>query len=291
MMPGPCSGAKRLAARTGLPKLVHTHRQRSIAVFHPLAWLGRRLADFLSKPRATEMQFGTSRFELLAATLRKGDVLLVEGSSRFSTAIKYLTQSSWSHAALYVGDALADSYPQLGSQALVEADVGDGVRAIALTEYRGLHTRICRPVSLTDAEIDRVVAHAAHRLGQQYDLRNIVDLVRYLLPIPPVPGHWRRRLLALGSGEPTRAICSSLIADAFQQVRYPILPLLRGEERLRRGARGARREILHIRSSRLYTPRDFDISPYFLIVKPMLEQPFDVHRLRWAKAERPGRTS
>ena len=39
-------------------------------------------------------------------TLRPGDVLLVEGSSRISTAIKYLTQSTWSHAALFVGPPL-----------------------------------------------------------------------------------------------------------------------------------------------------------------------------------------
>ncbi len=43
---------------------------------------------------------------MIAATLRKGDVLLVEGTSRFSSAIKYLTQSTWSHAALYIGDHL-----------------------------------------------------------------------------------------------------------------------------------------------------------------------------------------
>ena len=28
----------------------------------------------------------------------------------------------------------------------------------------------------------------------------------------------------LGSGDPTRAICSSLIAAAFGSVRYPVLP-------------------------------------------------------------------
>ena len=61
-------------------------------------------------------------------------------------------------------------------------------------------------------------------LGTQYDMRNVVDLARYLLPTPPVPTHWRRRMIALGSGEPTRAICSTLIAAAFQHVRYPILP-------------------------------------------------------------------
>ena len=250
-------------------------------MFHPLQWLGRTLAHFLSKPRAVEMHFGTSSFPLLKASLRKGDVLLVEGSSRFSTAIKYLTQSSWSHAALYVGDALGEQHPELGLHVLVEADVIEGVRAIPLGNYRGSHTRICRPVGLDPGELDRVVGHAVHRLGQRYDMHNVLDLLRYLLPTPPMPGRWRRRLLALGSGEPTQAICSSLIAEAFQSVRYPILPVVDRDYRQLRGARGARREILHIRDSKLFTPRDFDISPYFRIVKPMLECGFDPHRIRW----------
>src|SRR5882672_8069120 len=44
--------------------------------------------------------------ERLKATIRPGDVLLVDGDQRVSQAIKYLTMSSWSHSAIYVGDAL-----------------------------------------------------------------------------------------------------------------------------------------------------------------------------------------
>jgi len=252
-------------------------------VFHPLDWLGHKLALFLSKPRAVEMHFSTSGFDLLQATLRKGDVLLVDGSSRFSTAIKYLTQSSWSHSALYVGDALLLRYPHLGPHVLIEADVNAGVRAVPLGNYHGAHTRICRPVGLSTAEVDAVIDHAARRLGQRYDMKNIIDLVRYLLPTPPVPGRWRRRMLALGGGEPTQAICSSLIAAAFQSVRYPILPFVDRSYRSRRGAVHARKEILRIRGSRLFTPRDFDISPYFRLVKPLLEQNFNLSQIRWAE--------
>ena len=36
----------------------------------------------------------------LRATLQPGDVLLVEGNNHISGVIKYLTQSTWSHAAL-----------------------------------------------------------------------------------------------------------------------------------------------------------------------------------------------
>lgn len=55
-------------------------------------------------------------------------------------------------------------------------------------------------------------------------LKNLLDLARYLLPAPPVPLRWRRRLIAFGTGDPSRAICSTLIAEAFQSVHYPILP-------------------------------------------------------------------
>ena len=67
-------------------------------------------------------------------------------------------------------------------------------------------------------------------------VKNILDLMRYLMPLP-VPQRWRRRMMALGSGHPTRIICSALIAQAFERVRYPILPkVTRADER--GGARG-----------------------------------------------------
>jgi hypothetical protein len=121
-------------------------------------------------------------------------------------------------------------------------------------------------------------------------MRNVVDLARFLLPTPPVPTRWRRRMIALGSGEPTRAICSTLIAAAFQHVRYPILPKV---ERIVAEKRGMtefqRQEILHIRHHSLYTPADFDLSPYFRVVKPTIEEKFDYRQLTWAHATIGGR--
>ena len=123
-------------------------------------------------------------------------------------------------------------------------------------------------------------------LGLQYDTRNILDLVRYLLPTPPVPVRWRRRMIALGSGQPTRAICSSLIAKAFQAVRYPILPHIEhAEGREQVASPYSRKEILHIRHHTLFAPRDFDLSPYFAIVKPTLEGGFDYRTLAFSDAE------
>jgi hypothetical protein len=83
-------------------------------------------------------------------------------------------------------------------------------------------------------------------------------------------------MVALGSGGPTKFICSALIACAFQAVRYPILPKI-----TELGSKAARREILAIRQPTLYMPRDFDISPYFAVVKPTIELGFDYKSLHW----------
>jgi hypothetical protein len=245
--------------------------------------IGTGLARHLSEPRRRTEQVATSVPELLARSLHPGDVLLVDGNSTFSTAIKYLTQSSWSHAALFVGDLLPPVENGEEQPMLVEADVNDGVRGVGLALYAHLHTRICRPVGLNNNEITTVINYAVSRLGYKYDLQNIVDLARYLLPTPPVPLRFRRRLLSLGSGDPTLAICSSLIAQAFQAIRYPILPKIVMQESENPSCKNCHEEMLHIRHHSLFTPRDFDVSPYFQIIKPTLECGFDPHNLLWEK--------
>ena len=145
----------------------------------PLQYVGRRLATFLARPRERNSHIPTSPWGLLAATLRKGDVVLVEGSSRFASAIKYLTQSTWSHAALYIGDALGPPAAGEEPRVLVDVDVVDGVRTIPLSAFAGLHTRICRPVGLSPAEVDALVGFMLARSGVTYDLKNIFDLARY----------------------------------------------------------------------------------------------------------------
>jgi hypothetical protein len=246
-----------------------------------LEFLGRALARYLSKPRERGLRVATTTPEALAATLKKGDVLLVEGNSRISVAIKYLTQSSWSHAALFVGDAFGP--PTIGGEAkvLVEADVLEGVRAIPLSIYSSLNTRICRPVGLSPEEIGKVAAYALSRVGHRYDLKHVVDLIRYVIHTPPVTSRWRRRLLAFGSGDPTRAICSSLIAQAFEAVRYPILPEVVLERSANPRCVECYHEVLHIRHHSLFVPRDFDVSPYFQIVKPAIDRGFDPHAVNW----------
>jgi hypothetical protein len=245
-------------------------------------WLGRGIASYMSQPLKGYAPLTTNDPTTLAATLQPCDILLVEGNTRFSKVIKTLTQSTWSHACICIGDALGP--PSDGSEplTLLEADVLEGVRAVPLSMYSKFHTRICRPVSLTDEDRKRIIASVTARIGHQYDLKNIIDLMRFLLPVPNfLPARLRRKALALGSGEPTRAICSTLIAQAFQNISYPVLP--RRMKAWKHEPDGQKRieEILQIRHHSLYTPRDFDISPYFEVVKPTICRGFDYTKLRW----------
>ena len=214
---------------------------------------GRRLAKYLTTPVQHRVRIPVASQEQLFASLRPADVLLVEGNTRLSTPIKYLTQSTWSHAALYVGDALPVREPWQLPQVLVEADLQEGVRAVALAYYAHQHTRICRAVGLSDEDRKQVVEYVVARIGQAYDLKNVLDLARYLLPMPPIPSWYRRRMLEFGSGDPTRAICSTLIARAFQSVGYPILPEVRREWSSDPAYADFYAEIYRIRHHSLYT--------------------------------------
>jgi hypothetical protein len=246
--------------------------------------IGEVLAAYLSRPIRGFVPLATYSAAQLRTALQPADVLLVEGNLRISTAIKYLTQSTWSHAALYVGPQAAQT-PSDDPSVLVEAEVGQGVVLSPLSKYADIHTRVCRAIRLRSEDRDRIVAYALSRLGHAYDLKNVFDFARYLLPTPPVPTPWRRRMLALGSGEPTQAICSTLIAQAFQSVGYPILPirlLVPCREPPPDHPEDCVEPALQARHFSLFAPRDFDVSPYFTIIKPPPAEDFDYTRLQWA---------
>ena len=243
--------------------------------------LGRRMAGVLSRPRRRYRQLEVPDLELLRRTLQPGDVLLVEGDTRISTAIQYLTQSTWSHAAFFAGPVWQEPGED-EPRVLIEADLENGVIAVPLSKYAQSNVRICRPVGVDEESMERVVSFMVQSIGLEYDLKNIFDLARYFLPRPPLPRRWRRRLIELGSGEPTKAICSTLLAQAFQQIGYPILP------RYEKGSEGLDEvTVLRRRHHSYFTPCDFDLSPYFRIVKPTLEAGYDYRQLKWAQEKPP----
>ncbi|MEX2468333.1 MAG: YiiX/YebB-like N1pC/P60 family cysteine hydrolase [Pseudohongiellaceae bacterium] len=235
--------------------------------------IGRRLATFLTKSLPGYQRLDTVPVANIASVLQTGDIVLVEGNTRISVAIKYLSQSSWSHSSLFVGRPGAATSEPL----LLEADLRHGVRLVSLDHYADFNLRICRAEGLTQEERQQVVDFARERLGHQYDLKNVFDLVRYLIQKPAVPNRYRRMMLGIGSGEPTRAICSTMIAEAFQSIDYPILPL-HGRDV---GRGGALPEYYYRRHFTHFTPRDFDLSPYFNVIKPTIVHGFDFRTLEW----------
>lgn len=237
---------------------------------HLRRFMGRLIASFLTQEIETSPALPVD-IAALHRLLRKADVVLVEGNLRISSVIKYLTQSTWSHALLYVGEGMC-----------IEADILKGVHRFPLEELAPYHIRICRPISLTREDQDNIVARAAARIGVQYDLKHVFDLARYMVPLP-VPRSWRRRAIALGSADPTRAICSTLVAEAFEAVNYPILPEPPPIKALTQAVSAKVSEIHHIHDTGLFTPRDFDISPYFQVIKPDTPHPFNHHNLIWIK--------
>lgn len=233
---------------------------------------GRTLVKFITRPSGDYMPHSIHRSDQLASVIQPCDILLVEGDLWVSGAIKYLSQSTWSHAAMYVGDIIDPDQHRDDPKTLIEADLKEGVIGVPLSKYATLNTRICRPIGLSTEDKSKVIGFMMRNLGNSYDLKNILDLARYLFPTPPVPARFRRKMIGLGSGDPTRAICSSLIAKAFQTVRYPILPEAAGD---------GSDEIYRIRHSTLFAPRDFDLSPYFEIVKPTIELAQHYKSIQW----------
>jgi hypothetical protein len=271
-----------------------------------MPWLRDKVIDVagrvLTKPRAQYALLHPNDVGKLRRAVRAGDVVLVDGEQRISAVIKYLTQSSWSHAALYVGDALLRRFParrealidQYGVEAehmVVEALMDEGVVALPLVKYAGFNLRVCRPRGLRAEDRGRIVDEVLGRLGSRYDVQNVLDLARYFFPVSLIPARWRRSALESGGPLTTDVICSSMIGRAFQNVGFPILPHVEPAPTERQGwSDWLRRRktpypaLFHRQRETLITPRDFDLSPYFDVVKfnAVEEGAFDYRRIRWA---------
>jgi hypothetical protein len=215
-----------------------------------------------------------SDFERIRHEIKACDVLLVEGRSRVSEVIKLITQSNWSHAVLYIGRLHDIEDAQLRQR------LGTYYHR-ALTSYEGEHIRICRPRGLGYSDSQKVISHAIGRLGTAYDVRQIFDLARFLFPWAIMPRRWRSTLFSARPGTSTQTVCSTMIAESFGSVQFPILPLVKRVE--------GDRVQLFMRNPKLCTPSDFDYSPYFDIIKyPFLDfhHHADQRLLPWKGAAR-----
>lgn len=241
----------------------------------------------ITRPRREYRRFVFNDPDRLKSRIRPGDVVLVDGDHRVSQVVKYLTMSSWSHSAIYIGSALLRDparrldlrrlYGREARYLIVEVLLGEGVVVSPLVKYIDYNIRVCRPFGLTKEQLRTVLDYAIARVGFTYDRRNIFDLFRYLLPLKLIPMRLREEALHFGSGKETETICSSLLAEAFAAVGFKILP-----EHVRRNAVTSgplRRWLFGRPTSRVYSgvlrtrhpslcvPQDFDLSPYFDIVK------------------------
>ncbi|RDH86025.1 MAG: hypothetical protein DIZ80_00715 [endosymbiont of Galathealinum brachiosum] len=231
-----------------------------------------------------------SDFDRLRYEIRPGDVILVEGRSPISEIIKTITLSNWTHSAIYIGrlhnidDPMLRQFIQkfyqgeMDDQLIIESQLGVGTIVDTISKYRDDHLRICRPTSITRTDSQKVIAFAINRLGTNYNVRQIFDLARFLFPYAMLPRRWRSSLFEHNAGTPTHTVCSTMMAEAFASVHYPILPVLHRNE--------VGQLVMYKRNTRLITPKDFDYSPYYDVIKyPILD--FDelaiYQRMPWGK--------
>jgi hypothetical protein len=196
-------------------------------------------------------------------------------------------------ASIRCSPSSSDRHGDEARHLLIEAEAGEGVRCAPIAKYIHHNLRVCRPRSLRRDDLDRVITDLLSQLGRPYNVRHIWDLARYFFPVSLIPSRFRRAALQLGGDTTRRVICSTMLARAFANVGYPILPRVTFDgsaappswlhRLLGRNGHGVR--TLYSREDPSFvTPRDFDLSPYFEIVKfnHLAGGKFDYRRIEWA---------
>ena len=238
-------------------------------------WMLKKLNQYFLKEVKPPRGF-LCDFSRICHEIRPADVLLIEGRNRISKIIQSTTKSAWTHSALYIGrihnieDPKVREFIQhyykgnVAEKLLIETQIGSGSNIVPITKYKNEHIRVCRPNGLSYDDAQRVITYAVETLGQEYDLRHFFDLYRFLVGNWFIPRTWKSVLFSKKhSGKAREDICSTMIARAFESVKFPVLPLIRQKDQ-------KNLEIIR-RNPNLYAPCDFDYSPYFDIIKyPMI---------------------
>lgn len=204
---------------------------------NPLLWVweavqkkaARVLAERLNRDLISYHLRTRNNMENLKRALKPGDVILVEGNKLISRVIMAVTHSTWSHCALYVGDGkIIDPLPSTGT-------VVNPVEALA-----HLNIRVCRPFGLSGEAIDKVVSFAMSHVGRGYDHINISNILF---------SFFKKKVdytEFLGDISGSNEVCSGLIAEAYNQVGFPVLSGVNFSQ---------------------IVPGDYDLSPNFEIIK------------------------
>ena len=237
-------------------------------------WLVKKLSNYMLVDTTPSRSY-LCDFSRIRHEVRTADVLLIEGQNRISRIVQRVTQSPWSHAALYIGHIHNIDDPKLrefvqqhykgslSEQLLVEAMIGEGTIIVPISKYKDDHIRVCRPTGLSHLDAQKIIAYAINSIGRSYSIRHFFDLGRFLLSSKLIPRQWHSSLFKNSAGKAKRDICSVMIAKAFASVKFPILPVIRENH-------DRQLEMIR-RNPKLYAPSDFDYSPYFDIIKyPMM---------------------
>ena len=245
----------------------------------PYKFLRKFILKKLDKQRQHYEQRAYNNLDKLYSVIQPGDVVLIEGRSEMSRLIKLFSNSHWSHAALYVGSSLIDpnlndedlylkKYGNDANHMLVEAFSEKGVIATPLKEYKDYNIRLCRPYGILESDLNHVIEHVIGSLGMHYDDQNIVAIAMMALQTLLRPKSKRNIKACLGNCNNFQVICSGMISQAFQSVGYPIVPVLQPSPQTdafnENNPYGGG---LIMRHYTQITPKDFDLSPNFEVIK------------------------
>lgn len=254
-------------------------------------WLENTVINWLTYEKPAE-GFPLCDFERILYEIKPCDVLLIEGRSVVSNTIKQITQSAWTHSCIYIGrihDIEDENLQKIvqkhyqgppHKQLIIESLLGKGLICSPIDIYKGYHIRISRPRNLTRKDAQKVLSYIFHKLGAEYNIRQLYDMWRFFVPWSIFPRRWRSSLFENPNSPSARTVCSTVIAEAFQSVHFPILPLVK-----RKGEHGIE---LYQLNPKMLTPKDFDYSPYFDIIKyPFIEFVDNqfYHLLPWSKEQ------
>ncbi len=235
-----------------------------------LKFLAQLISRWLLAKKYDPFYFG-SNWHAIRYELRPGDLILVEGQTRVARIIQRLTLSSWSHVMLYVGRIhdvedihLRQQIQDFGQfepedMIILESEMGRGTVVQSLKYYEGYHLRILRPKNISYLDVQQVVKYCVSRLGTPYNLRQIVDLMRFLLPWKILPRRWGSSLFRYSPNAPS-TVCSTLLAEAFAHINFPVLPLIKASDK-------PGHYQLFQRNPQFVFPATFDKSPYFEVIK------------------------
>lgn len=203
--------------------------------------------------------------------LEPTDVVLIDANTLADRKIKAISGSRWSQAYLYIGrlhDIRNSSLRaavnehlncQSDTQLMLKVDLVKGIHITTISELRQQTFRICRPRGLSEEDKQSVINYAISRMSPQAKHAWWPAVRLMLVPWRLLSAKWRLRMFRYLSGRRLRRAVGGTVGDAFSFIQFPILPLVKGEEEST--------SKLYRQYPFIFFAADFDLSPYFDVVK------------------------